>query len=108
MSGGSSEGYRVRAAVFKGKGRVYHPAGSGSGSRRHGFSISAPPPFKPPKEQTWTVKTLEVAREKALALRLEFGDAVVISVEPIGRTPAEPRPVQTSLADLGDWPRQRR
>jgi hypothetical protein len=102
----SADGYRVRAAVFVGRngGAVFHPAGGDNGSRRRGFPISPPPLYRPPGERTWTVKTLEAARKKALALRLEFGEAIAIHVEPIDASRGEPRPVQL---ELDDWPHAR-
>jgi hypothetical protein len=102
-------GYRVRAAVFKGVGGVYHPAGHDNGSKRRGRPIAPPPPYKPPAEQVRVVSTYAQARQLVRELRAEHGaDAIVFHVERIEPAPAEPRPVQTSLTELGGWPRQKR
>ena len=100
----SDGGFRVRAAVFRGHGRVYHPAGHDNGSRRRGFPIAPPPLYKPPKEQTWTVKTLEAARDLARDLRLRHGDNIAVAIEPVDPPAAAPRPRQTSLASLWEEP----
>lgn len=99
--------YRVRVAVFRGNGGVYHPAGRRGGDRKHGHPLLPPPPFKPPKEQVWTVPSLAAARELARDLKRQHGDKVAVHVEPVDKPAQEPRPRQTSLAALWGWPRQR-
>jgi len=101
--------YRVRGAIFNTRGRaVYYPTGSGAGSRRHGFSISPPPAFKPPKEKVWKVATYAQARRLVAELRLEHGGEIVVHIKPIDTAPVKSPPVQGDLATLGNWPQQRR
>ena len=101
-------GWRVRAAIFQRRhgGAVFFPSGHDAGSRKRGFPTSPPPNYRPPEERIFEAATLKLARQKADELRLEHGaDKVAIHIEPIEKTPAAPRPKQTSLANLGDWPR---
>jgi hypothetical protein len=106
----SDAGYRVRAAIFRrpAGGAVYYPSGRDSGSRKHGFPSVAPAPYRAPKEQVWTVSTFAQARDLVRELKLEHGDRVVVHIEPVETAAAEPRPSQTDLAELGNWPQHRR
>ena len=101
MSGGD---YRVRLAVFTGRGAVYHPAGRDGGDKKHGHPIHPPPPFTPPREQSWTVPSLAAARDLARDLKVQHGDNAAIHIEPAKRPAAAPRPRQTSLLPLWEKP----
>lgn len=97
--------YRVRYAIFEGRGGVFHPAGKSRGDKRRGFPTQPPPPYEPPVERVLTTATYGLARDLVRELRLEHGEAVVVHVEPIETTLPPRRPRQTSMADLADdWP----
>ena len=103
-----SEKYVVRYAIFrrKGGGNVYDAVGRDGGSRRRGFPSKPPPPYRAPAETRIEVPSYAEARKLVRELHLEHGpERVAVTVERIA--PAKPpRPRQTSLADLGDWPRE--
>jgi hypothetical protein len=87
--------YRLRAQFFALKRAVHYPAGRHPAGR--GRSISPPSIFKPPPERVWILSDLDAARELARQIRLEYGDTVALTVEPVDPPAPLPRLRQQSF-----------